>query len=64
MVSLSNHACSACSAVIFGGFVHSSFRGFVGNSFSWFVSYLIANGLIGDPTAPVIGSGGATKKNS
>ena len=26
--------------------------------------YLIARGLIGDPTAPVIGNGGAAKKNS
>jgi hypothetical protein len=26
--------------------------------------YLIASGLIGDPTAPVIGSGGATNWNS
>ena len=26
-------------------------------------SYLIASGLIGDPTAPVIGSGAAEKRN-
>jgi hypothetical protein len=29
-----------------------------------FPSYFIAWGLIGEPTAPVIGSGGAQKKNS
>ena len=27
-------------------------------------AHLIASGLIGEPTAPVIGSGGAVKKNS
>jgi hypothetical protein len=26
--------------------------------------YLMASGLIGDPTAPVIGKGGATNRNS
>jgi hypothetical protein len=28
------------------------------------VSYLIANGLVGEPTAPVIGMAGATNINS
>src|SRR5207244_6754522 len=40
------------------------FRGFVVSCVRNEADHLIASGLIGDPTAPVIGSGGATKKNS
>ena len=44
---------SRSSSTVFEAILSSTARG-----------YLIASGLIGDPTAPVIGSGGAANRNS
>jgi hypothetical protein len=35
-----------------------------GNPHAAIHNHLMASGLIGDPTAPVIGNGGATNRNS